>query len=100
MLLTWCTTSSRGDGVPPSSAAHKLIESGARGPVTVPAISAGLPPATPTNNVLYQSETCARPGQTVPRRACGSAGPLMKHATLTPPSQNVHFPPRRGALVP
>ena len=47
----------------------------------------------------YQSEECAMPAQRVPRRAGGTPGPLMKHTTLTPPSNRLCLPPRRGELV-
>jgi hypothetical protein len=44
-----------------------------------------VPPAAPTTNDTYQSDTCAMPSQVVPRLAsvrC-STGPLTKHATFT-----------------
>ena len=39
------------------------------------------------------------PAQRVPRRVGGTPGPLMKHTTLTPPSNRLCLPPRSGELV-
>jgi len=54
-------------------------------------------PARPTI-VGSQSETWMSPRLTLP--GCSIIGPVTKPTPLTPPSQSVHFLPRRGQLFP